>query len=193
MAGGIFLGPDRTEEIEKRKVVEESRLPRSRTSGEAGGALPYGLRRGASLARARAKAEALLLDEADGGDEHERGDRPVHLDIHEEGGRPILLIEHDPRGEASAPVRVIDFGVKISKGSRGGAGARTSSRRTSAGRRLPREIEARGPEKSPKKHARSQSSRCNAETFGHRRSRCARKKEVGIWQEVSGRSTRHVK
>jgi len=108
LAGGIFLGPARTEEIEKirKKPV---------------GTLAYGLRKRVELGRALAlKPKLLLLDEPMAGmnlEEKEDMARFI-IDINEEWGVTILLIEHDLGVvmDISHRVSVLDFGVKISEG-----------------------------------------------------------------------------
>jgi branched-chain amino acid transport system ATP-binding protein len=123
LAGGIFLGPARTEEIENRKAVEDiiDFLEIANIRKKPVGTLAYGLRKRVELARALAlKPKLLLLDEPMAGmnlEEKEDMARFV-LDINEEWGVTILLIEHDLGVvmDISHRVSVLDFGVKIAEG-----------------------------------------------------------------------------
>jgi branched-chain amino acid transport system ATP-binding protein len=123
LAGGIFLGPARTEEIENRKAVEDiiDFLEIENIRKKPVGTLPYGLRKRVELGRALAlKPKLLLLDEPMAGmnlEEKEDMARFI-LDINEEWGVTILLIEHDLGVvmDISHRVSVLDFGVKISEG-----------------------------------------------------------------------------
>jgi branched-chain amino acid transport system ATP-binding protein len=122
-AGGIYLGPARTEEIENRKVVEDivDFLEIENIRKKPVGTLAYGLRKRVELARALSlKPKLLLLDEPMAGmnlEEKEDMARFI-LDINEEWGVTILLIEHDLGVvmDISQRVSVLDFGVKISEG-----------------------------------------------------------------------------
>ena len=124
LAGGIFLGPARTEEIENRKVVEDiiDFLEIEKIRKKPVGTLAYGLRKRVELGRALAlKPKLLLLDEPMAGmnlEEKEDMARFI-IDINEEWGVTILLIEHDLGVvmDISHRVSVLDFGVKISEGS----------------------------------------------------------------------------
>jgi branched-chain amino acid transport system ATP-binding protein len=123
LAGGIFLGPARTEEIENRKAVEDiiDFLEIENIRKKPVGTLAYGLRKRVELGRALAlKPKLLLLDEPMAGmnlEEKEDMARFI-LDINEEWGVTILLIEHDLGVvmDISHRVSVLDFGVKISEG-----------------------------------------------------------------------------
>jgi branched-chain amino acid transport system ATP-binding protein len=123
LAGGIFLGPARTEEIENRKAVEDiiDFLEIENIRKKPVGTLAYGLRKRVELGRAMAlKPKLLLLDEPMAGmnlEEKEDMARFI-LDINEEWGVTILLIEHDLGVvmDISHRVSVLDFGVKISEG-----------------------------------------------------------------------------
>src|SRR3990170_251450 len=90
LAGGIFLGPARTEEIENRKAVEDiiDFLEIEKIRKKPVGTLAYGLRKRVELGRALSLKPKLLLLEHDLG---------VVMDI-------------------SQRVSVLDFGVKISEG-----------------------------------------------------------------------------
>lgn len=123
IAGGIFLGPARSEEIENRKAVEEiiDFLEIENIRKKPVGTLAYGLRKRVELGRALAlKPKLLLLDEPMAGmnlEEKEDMARFI-LDINEEWGVTILLIEHDLGVvmDISHRVSVLDFGVKIAEG-----------------------------------------------------------------------------
>jgi branched-chain amino acid transport system ATP-binding protein len=123
LAGGIFLGPARSEEIENRKAVEDiiDFLEIENIRKKPVGTLAYGLRKRVELGRALAlKPKLLLLDEPMAGmnlEEKEDMARFI-LDINEEWGVTILLIEHDLGVvmDISHRVSVLDFGVKISEG-----------------------------------------------------------------------------
>jgi len=122
-AGGIYLGPARTEEIENRKAVEDiiDFLEIENIRKKPVGTLAYGLRKRVELARALSlKPKLLLLDEPMAGmnlEEKEDMARFI-LDINEEWGVTILLIEHDLGVvmDISHRVSVLDFGVKIAEG-----------------------------------------------------------------------------
>ena len=123
LAGGIFLGPARKEEIENRKAVEDiiDFLEIENIRKKPVGTLAYGLRKRVELGRALAlKPKLLLLDEPMAGmnlEEKEDMARFI-LDINEEWGVTTLLIEHDLGVvmDVSHRVSVIDFGVKIAEG-----------------------------------------------------------------------------
>jgi len=122
-AGGIYLGPARSEEFENRKAVEDiiDFLEIENIRKKPVGTLAYGLRKRVELARALSlKPKLLLLDEPMAGmnlEEKEDMARFV-LDINEEWGVTILLIEHDLGVvmDISHRVSVLDFGVKIAEG-----------------------------------------------------------------------------
>jgi branched-chain amino acid transport system ATP-binding protein len=122
-AGGIFLGPARSEEIENRKIVEDiiDFLEIENIRKKPVGTLAYGLRKRVELARALSlRPKLLLLDEPMAGmnlEEKEDMARFI-LDINEEWGVTILLIEHDLGVvmDISHRVSVLDFGVKIAEG-----------------------------------------------------------------------------
>ncbi len=126
VAGGIFLGPARKEEIENRRVVEDiiDFLEIENIRKKPVGTLPYGLRKRVELGRALAlKPKLLLLDEPMAGmnlEEKEDMARFI-LDINEDWGVTIILIEHDLGVvmDVSHRVSVLDFGVKIAEGEPG--------------------------------------------------------------------------
>jgi branched-chain amino acid transport system ATP-binding protein len=124
LAGGIFLGPSRAEEIANRAVVEDiiDFLEIENIRKKPVGTLAYGLRKRVEMGRALAlKPKLLLLDEPMAGmnlEEKEDMARFI-LDINEEWGVTTLLIEHDLGVvmDISHKVSVLDFGVKIAEGS----------------------------------------------------------------------------
>jgi branched-chain amino acid transport system ATP-binding protein len=123
LAGGIFFGRSRAEEIANRKAVEEiiDFLEIENIRKKPVGTLSYGLRKRVELGRALAlEPRLLLLDEPMAGmnlEEKEDMARFI-LDINEERGVTILLIEHDLGVvmDISRRVSVLDFGVKIADG-----------------------------------------------------------------------------
>jgi branched-chain amino acid transport system ATP-binding protein len=123
LAGMLYFGPARREEITHREVVEEiiDFLEIEHIRKSVVGALPYGLRKRVELGRALAlEPRLLLLDEPMAGmniEEKEDMARFI-LDIHERRGVTILLIEHDMGlvMDIADRIIVLDFGVKIAEG-----------------------------------------------------------------------------
>lgn len=123
LAGMLYFGPARREEIAHREVVEEiiDFLEIEHIRKSVVGALPYGLRKRVELGRALAlEPRLLLLDEPMAGmniEEKEDMARFI-LDIHERRGVTILLIEHDMGlvMDIADRIIVLDFGVKIAEG-----------------------------------------------------------------------------
>jgi branched-chain amino acid transport system ATP-binding protein len=123
LAGFLYFGPMRREEIAHRKVVEdiidflELEPARKRTVG----LLPYGLRKRVELGRALAlEPKMLLLDEPMAGmnvEEKEDMARFI-IDISELKRIPIVLVEHDMGVvmDIAHRVVVLDFGQKIAEG-----------------------------------------------------------------------------
>jgi branched-chain amino acid transport system ATP-binding protein len=123
LAGFLYFGPMRREEIAHRKVVEdiidflELEPARKRTVG----LLPYGLRKRVELGRALAlEPKVLLLDEPMAGmnvEEKEDMARFI-IDISELKKIPIVLVEHDMGVvmDIAQRVVVLDFGQKIAEG-----------------------------------------------------------------------------
>jgi branched-chain amino acid transport system ATP-binding protein len=123
LAGMMYFGSARREEIAHREVVEEiiDFLEIEHIRKSVVGALPYGLRKRVELGRALAlEPQMLLLDEPMAGmnvEEKEDMARFI-LDIHERRGVTILLIEHDMGlvMDIADRIVVLDFGVKIAEG-----------------------------------------------------------------------------
>ncbi|MCY3833415.1 MAG: ABC transporter ATP-binding protein [Chloroflexi bacterium] len=123
LAGALFWGPARREEIAHRRRVEEiiDFLELEHIRKSIVGGLSYGLRKRVELGRALAlEPTLLLLDEPMAGmnvEEKEDMARYI-LDIQERQGTTIMLIEHDIGlvMDISQRIAVIDFGVKIGEG-----------------------------------------------------------------------------
>jgi len=123
LAGALFWGPARREEIAHRRRVEEiiEFLELEHIRKSIVGGLSYGLRKRVELGRALAlEPTLLLLDEPMAGmnvEEKEDMARYI-LDIQELQGTTIMLIEHDIGlvMDISGRIAVIDFGVKIGEG-----------------------------------------------------------------------------
>jgi len=123
IAGALYWGPARREEIKHRRVVEEiiDFLEIAHIRKAVVGALPYGLRKRVELGRALAlEPKLLLLDEPMAGmnvEEKEDMARFI-LDAHQRRGVTIILIEHDMGlvMDISDHVVVLDFGSKIADG-----------------------------------------------------------------------------
>jgi len=120
LAGGVYWGPARREEIANRRIVEEviDFLEIEEIRYRVVGTLPYGLQKRVELGRALAlEPRLLLLDEPMAGmnvEEKEDIARFV-LDINEERGVTVVLIEHDMGVvmDISSRVAVLDFGKLI--------------------------------------------------------------------------------
>jgi len=123
IAGGIFFGPGRREELEHRIEVEEiiDFMELQEIRKKIVGSLPYGQRKRVDLARALCtEPKILLMDEPMAGmnvEEKEDMARFI-LDIHELKGIAIVMVEHDMDVvmDIASRVIVLDFGIKISEG-----------------------------------------------------------------------------
>jgi branched-chain amino acid transport system ATP-binding protein len=126
LAGGVFFGRSRREEVKHRRVVEEiiDFLEMETIRKKVVGTLPYGLRKRVDLGRALAmEPKLVLLDEPMAGmnlEEKEDMARFI-IDILEEMGTTVILIEHDMGVvmDIADRVAVLDFGRKIADGSPG--------------------------------------------------------------------------
>jgi branched-chain amino acid transport system ATP-binding protein len=123
VAGALFYGKARREEVEHRRAVEEiiDVLEMEAIRGEVVGNLSYGLRKRVELGRALAmEPKLLVLDEPMAGMNVEEKEDMVRfvLDIYDLKGTSILLIEHDMGVvmDISQKVIVLDFGIKIAEG-----------------------------------------------------------------------------
>jgi branched-chain amino acid transport system ATP-binding protein len=124
LAGGIYWGKARKEEMRLRQEVEEciiDLLEIQAIRKKIVGTLPYGLQKRVELARALAmRPKILLLDEPMAGMNLEETEDMARfiLDINEEEGVTIVLIEHDMGVvmDISDRVYVLDFGTKIAQG-----------------------------------------------------------------------------
>jgi len=123
LAGSVWFGPARTEELANRAKVEdiidflEIEIWRKHPVS----LLPYGIQKRVELGRALAmEPELLLLDEPVAGMNLEETEDMARfiLDIREELGIAILLVDHDMGFvmDIADRVMVLDFGVKISEG-----------------------------------------------------------------------------
>lgn len=123
LAGALYFGRARREEVEHRKVVEEiiDFLEIEHIRKAVVGALPHGLRKRVELGRALAlEPKLLLLDEPMTGmniEEKEDMARFI-LDVHELQNITIMLIEHDMGlvMDIADRIIVLDFGRKIAEG-----------------------------------------------------------------------------
>jgi len=123
LAGSLFFGKCRKEEIDNRKRVEEviEFLEIEEARKQLVRNLPYGLQKRVELGRALCmNPSILLLDEPVAGmnlEEKEDIARFI-LDIKEEMGATIIMIDHDMEVvmDIADRVCVIDFGVKVAEG-----------------------------------------------------------------------------
>lgn len=123
IAGSLFFGRARREEIRNRHVVEEitDLLEIREVRYQVVGSLPFGLRKRVDLGRALAlEPKVLLLDEPMAGmnvEEKEDMARFI-LDIQELRHIPIVIVEHDMGVvmDIADRVVVLDFGNKIAEG-----------------------------------------------------------------------------
>ncbi len=123
LAGGVYVGPGKAEEIAHREIVEDviDFLEIQHVRKKVVGTLAYGLQKRVELARALAlEPKLLLLDEPMAGMNAEEKEDMARfiLEIHEERGTAIVMIEHDMGVvmELSNRVTVLNFGEKIADG-----------------------------------------------------------------------------
>lgn len=123
LAGAIYFGPARREEIKHRAVVENiiDFLELEPERQKVVGTLAYGVRKRVELGRALAMDPTLLLlDEPMAGmnlEEREDMARFI-LDIAELRNIPMIIVEHDMEVVLDIANRavVLDFGCKIAEG-----------------------------------------------------------------------------
>jgi branched-chain amino acid transport system ATP-binding protein len=123
LAGSLYLGPARREEVEHRRhvegIVEFLELQEFRDSPVS--LLPYGIQKRIELGRALAMdPELLLLDEPVAGmNLVETGDMARFiLDVQRELGIAMILVEHDMGlvMDLAERILVLDFGERIAEG-----------------------------------------------------------------------------
>ena len=123
LAGALWVGPGRREEIAHREMVEDviDFLEIQHVRKKVVGTLSYGLQKRVELARALAlEPKLLLLDEPMAGmnaEEKEDMARFV-LELHDERGTAVVMIEHDMGVvmELSDRITVLNFGERIAEG-----------------------------------------------------------------------------
>ena len=124
LAGGIYYGKSKKEEMAFRKWIEEriiDLLEIEHIRKKTVHTLPYGLQKRVELGRALAmRPKILLLDEPATGMNLEETEDMARfiLDINEEWGVTVILIEHDMGVvmDISDRICVLDFGQKIAEG-----------------------------------------------------------------------------
>jgi branched-chain amino acid transport system ATP-binding protein len=123
LAGALWVGPAKREEMENRRKVEDiiDFLEIEQWRKHPVSLLPYGIQKRVELGRALAtEPELLLLDEPVAGmNIEETADMARFiLDIREELGITIILVDHDMGlvMDIADRVMVLDFGVKIAEG-----------------------------------------------------------------------------
>jgi branched-chain amino acid transport system ATP-binding protein len=123
LAGAVWFGPAKREELENRRRVEDiiDFLEIEQWRKYPVALLPYGIQKRVELGRALAMdPELLLLDEPVAGMNLEETEDTARfiLDIRQELGIAILLVEHDMGlvMDIADRVMVLDFGVKIADG-----------------------------------------------------------------------------
>lgn len=124
LAGSIWLGKAKREEMENREIVESivDFLEIEQWRKYPVGLLPYGIQKRVELGRALAMdPELLLLDEPVAGMNLEETEDMARfiLDVQDELGIAIILVEHDMGlvMDIADRVLVVDFGKPISLGS----------------------------------------------------------------------------
>jgi branched-chain amino acid transport system ATP-binding protein len=123
LAGSVWFGPARREELENRRKVEDivDFLEIEQWRKHPVALLPYGIQKRVELGRALAmEPELLLLDEPVAGMNLEETEDMARFigDIRQELGIAILLVEHDMGlvMDIADRVLVLDFGVKLAEG-----------------------------------------------------------------------------
>jgi branched-chain amino acid transport system ATP-binding protein len=123
LAGMLWLGPARREELEHRERIEDiiDFLEIERWRKHPVALVPYGIQKRVELGRALAMSpELLLLDEPVAGMNLEETEDMARfiLDVREELGIAMILVEHDMGlvMDISDRVVVLDFGQTIAEG-----------------------------------------------------------------------------
>jgi len=123
LAGALFFGQSRREEVAHRRRVEEiiEFLELERHRKERIANLPFGIQKLVAVGRALALEPALLLlDEPSTGMNREEKENLARflLRIKHEAGIAMLWVEHDMElvGDLADTVTVLDFGEKIAEG-----------------------------------------------------------------------------
>lgn len=124
LAGAVFYGKAKKEEIQHREAVELiiDLLDLQGARKTPVGLLPYGQRKKVELGRALAlDPKLLLLDEPMAGMNTEEKEDMARfiLDVYELKQIPVVMIEHDVGvvSDIASRVIVLDFGRKIAEGS----------------------------------------------------------------------------
>jgi branched-chain amino acid transport system ATP-binding protein len=123
LAGAVWYGPARKEELAAREKVEEiiDFLEIERWRKHPVGVIPYGIQKRVELGRALAMdPDLLLLDEPVAGMNLEETEDMARfiLDIRDELKIPLIMVEHDMGlvMDLADRVMVVDFGVPITTG-----------------------------------------------------------------------------
>ncbi|REK25791.1 MAG: ABC transporter ATP-binding protein [Actinobacteria bacterium] len=123
LAGSVWLGKAKSEEIENRAIVEDiiDFLEIEQWRKYPVGLLPYGVQKRVELGRALAMdPELLLLDEPVAGMNLEETEDMARfiLDVQDELGIALILVEHDMGlvMDIADRVLVVDFGKPIAMG-----------------------------------------------------------------------------
>ncbi len=123
IAGGLYFGRSRREQIVHRRRVEEivEFLELERHRGALVGDLPFGVQKLVAIGRALAmEPRVLLLDEPSTGMNREEKEDLARflLRIRHELGMAMLWVEHDMElvADLADRVSVLDFGQKIAEG-----------------------------------------------------------------------------
>ena len=180
LAGAVWFGPARREELDNRRRVEDiiDFLEIEQWRKYPVALLPYGIQKRVELGRALAMdPELLLLDEPVAGMNLEETEDMARfiLDIRQELGIAILLVEHDMGlvMDIADRVLVLDFGVKIAEGT-----PAEVQRDPAVDRRLPRRRGAAGGGRTGDRHHRDRDGRVT-----DRGARRGRRRATGRWLE----------
>ncbi len=123
LAGALWFGPAKTEEMENRRRVEDiiDFLEIEQFRKQPVAMLPYGIQKRVELGRALAMDPVLLLlDEPVAGMNNEETEDMARfiLDIRRELGIAMIMVEHDMGlvMDIADRIMVLDFGQKIAEG-----------------------------------------------------------------------------